>query len=83
MHLDQWQSLPALEGKPRMGCPNDVVPGYDSWNHLYGDCGRTSRQSNMKLENFDCALKIGKEHHTRSICQKPKEGKISVLLGRI
>ena len=65
-----------------MGCPNNVVPGYDSWNYAWnsGKCGRTSKKSDMKLENFYCTLGAAIEHFTRSICQKPKQGKISVLL---
>ena len=57
-----------------MGCPNDVVPGYDSWNYADGKCGRTSKQSDMKLENFDCVLGGAIQRFTRSICQKPKQG---------
>ena len=39
MYKDRWQSLPALEGKPEIGCPDNVVPGYDYWNHLDGEYG--------------------------------------------
>ena len=60
-----------------MGCPNAIVPGYDSWNTGFGSCGRTSQKSDMKLENYNCALGTFIEHYTRSICQKPKQGKIS------
>ena len=61
-----------------MGCPNDVVPGYASWNGGNGNCGRTSKKTSMKLESFNCTLKYNVGPYTRSICQKPKEGKISL-----
>ena len=61
-----------------MGCPNNVVPSYDSWNTGFGKCGRTDINSNMKLVNYNCALGTLVKHFTRSICQKPKEGRISV-----
>ena len=70
-----YQSLPVIEGKPEYGCPDNIVSGYD-WNYginTFGFCARTNKGTVNKLENVLCDSPL---IYTKSVCQKPKGGKM-------